>query len=93
MIKSFKDKETELIWNEKFSKKLPMDIQRIALRKLIMINHAISLFDLKMPPSNNLEKLHGYRIDKYSIRINIQWCIVFLFKSGDAFDVEIIDYH
>jgi proteic killer suppression protein len=93
MIKSFKDKEAELIWDEEFSKKLPIGIQRTALRKLLMLNSASNLNDLKALPSNCLEKLCGTRIDYYSIRINIQWRIVFRFKNGDAFEIAIVDYH
>lgn len=93
MIKSFKCKETELVWNEQFSKKLPHDIQAIALRKLIMLHKSINLIDLKIAPSNQLERLKGDRIGQYSIRINKQWRICFLFQRGNAFNVEIIDYH
>jgi proteic killer suppression protein len=93
MIKSFKCKETELVWNEQFSKKFPHDIQRTALRKLVMINQATSLSDLKIPPANQLEKLHGNRSEQYAIRINKQWRICFLFRNNNAFNVEIIDYH
>ena len=93
MIKSFADKETEKIYNQVYSKKLPTDIQRIALRKLIMINNASGLNDLKVPPSNHLEKLSGDRKGQYSIRINDQWRICFKWEGRDAYDVEIVDYH
>jgi proteic killer suppression protein len=93
VIQSFRDRETEGIWNQVFSKKLPRDIQRIGLRKLFMLNRAINLYDLKIPPSNYLEKLKGKRKDQYSIRINKQWRICFDWKDGEAYNVEITDYH
>ena len=93
MIVSFKDKEAELIWNEEFSRKYPHEIQRIALRKLIMIHKSINLLDLRIPPSNHLEKLKGNREGQYSIRINDQWRICFKWDNGNAIDVEIVDYH
>ncbi len=93
MIKSFKDKDTECVWNEKFSRKYPRDIQRTALRKLIILHNSIDLLDLKIPPSNCLEKLKRDRKGQYSIRINDQWRICFKWHEGNAFDVEIIDYH
>jgi len=94
MIKSFSDKETEKIYNQVFSKKLPGDIQRIALRKLILISNAGCLEDLKVPPGNHLEALHGDREGQYSIRINDQYRICFSIKDKNAFyDVGIVDYH
>ena len=93
MIKSFRDKETEKIFNRQHSRKLPSDIQQIALRKLRMLNRSQSLQDLRVPPSNRLEKLLGDRKGLYSIRINNQWRICFLWKDGDAYNVEIVDYH
>lgn len=93
MIRSIADRETEKVYNQIFSKKLPHDIQGIALRKLIMINNAKTLEDLKVPPANRLEKLHGDREGQYSIRINDQFRICFNFDSGDADYVEITDYH
>jgi proteic killer suppression protein len=93
MIKSFKSKETELVWNGQFSTKLPHDIQKIALRKLIMLHKSIDLNDFKIPSSNQLERLKGNRLGQYSIRINNQWRICFLFQRWNAFSVEIIDYH
>jgi len=93
MIHSFKDKETEKIWNQVLSRKLPRSIQRIALRKLYMLNRAVDLNDLKIPPSNYLEKLKGDRKGQYSIRVNDQWRICFLWQNGNAVDVEIVDYH
>jgi toxin HigB-1 len=93
MISSFGDKETEKIWGQQYSKKLPRDIQRIGLRKLIIINRAKDLIDLKIPPGNKLEKLTGDRQDQYSIRINSQWRICFYWENGVARSVEITDYH
>ena len=93
MIKSFRDKETEKIFNRQRSRKLPSDIQQIALRKLRMLNRSQSLQDLRVPPSNRLEKLLGDRQGQYSIRINNQWRICFVWKDGDAYNVEIVDYH
>jgi len=93
MIKSFKCKETEKIWNEKFSKKFPNDIQKGALKKLLMIEAANYLSDLKIPPKNHLESLKGDRQGQHSIRINDQWRICFKWLDNHAFDVEIIDYH
>lgn len=93
MIKSFKTKETEKIYNRERSKKLPQDIQQVALRKLRMLNNAHILTDLRVPPANRLEKLKGQREAQYSIRINKQWRICFKWEDGNAFDVEIVDYH
>jgi proteic killer suppression protein len=93
VIKSFKDKETEKIYSREGSRKLPVDIQQVALRKLRMINNAKNLNDLKIPPANNLEKLKGDREGQHSIRINDQWRICFKWKDGDAAEVEIADYH
>ena len=93
MIKSFKCKEAEKIWEEKFSKKLPQDIQKRALRKLMMLNSALCIEDLKIPPSNHLEILSGDRQGQYSIRINDQFRICFRWLDNHSFDVEIVDYH
>ena len=93
MIKSFADSETEKVYHQTFSKKLPQDIQRIALRKLIMISNAGCLEDLRVPPGNRLEPLQGDREGQYSIRINNQYRICFVFKGGNFHDVEIVDYH
>lgn len=93
MIKSFKCKETNKIFNREYSKKLPTDIQKVAFRKLRMINRATILNDLKIPPGNKLELLHGNREGQYSIRINNQWRICFKWMDHDAIDVEIVDYH
>lgn len=93
MIKSFSDKETKKIYNQIFSKKLPHDIQGIALRKLIMIDNATCLDDLRIPPSNHLEKLSGDREGQYSIRINDQYRICFREENNDYYELEIVDYH
>lgn len=93
MIKTFKSKETEKIFKRKHSLKLPPDIQRVALKKLVMLHAAPDLHALKIPPSNHLEKLSGNRAGQYSIRINAQWRICFIWRSGHAYQVEIIDYH
>ena len=93
MIKSFSDKETKKIYNQVFSKKLPNDIQGIALRKLIMIDNATCLDDLRIPPSNHLEKLSGDREGQYSIRINDQYRICFREENNDYYELEIVDYH
>jgi proteic killer suppression protein len=93
MIKSFKSKETEKLFQGRFSSKLPQAIQRSAAIKLEMINAATVLETLRVPPSNHLEELHGNRKEQYSIRINKQWRICFTWKGSDAFDVEIVDYH
>ena len=93
MIKSFKDKETEKIYHRERSRKLPNDIQQIALRKLRMINNAKNINDLRVPPANRLEKLSGDRAGQYSIRINDQWRLCFVWKGEDAYNAEITDYH
>jgi len=93
MIKNFKCAETQKIWEGRFSKKLPTDIQHIVRRKLRMLNNAESLEDLKAPPANKLEALKGHLSNKYSIRINNQWRICFSWYEGDAYEVEMIDYH
>jgi proteic killer suppression protein len=93
MIRSFADKETELIWKGQRSRKLPSDIQNRALDKLKMLNRAKSLEDLRNPPSNRLHELSGGRAGQHSISINMQWRICFVWKDGAATRVEIVDYH
>ena len=93
MIRSFKCKETEKIFSRRFSGKLPQDMQRVALRKLRILNRLKDLNDLKVPPGNRLEALKGNRKGQYSIRINDQFWICFKWKDNDAYDVEIVDYH
>ena len=93
MIKSFRRKEAEKIWLGQRSRRLPGDIQQVARRKLRMLNNARALNDLRIPPANRLEALHGQRVGQHSIRINDQWRICCVWDQGDAFDVEIVDYH
>lgn len=93
MIRNFKDKETEKIFQRQRSPKLPSEIQQVALRKLRMLNRAETLQDLRVPPANRLERLSGNREGQYSIRVNNQWRICFKWEEGDAIDVEIVDYH
>ncbi|MFV8356544.1 type II toxin-antitoxin system RelE/ParE family toxin [Flavobacterium sp. XS1P32] len=93
MIISFGSKETEKIWNGIVVKKPSIEIQQISRRKLRMLNNSQDLNDLRIPPSNRLEKLNGTLKDFYSIRINNQWRIIFIWKDGNATAVEIIDYH
>lgn len=93
MITSFGDPETEKIWEGLRSKKLPQTIQQIARRKLRMINAAQNINDLRVPPANHLEKLSGDLKGYYSIRVNIQWRIAFIWKEGQAINVSIVDYH
>lgn len=93
MIRTFKDKEAEKIFRRERSRKLPGDLLRPALRKLRMLNRAVSLEDLRVPPANHPEKLKGDRTGQHSIRINDQWRICFRWQGNDAFDVEIVDYH
>ncbi len=93
MIKSFADKETEKVYRGQFSAKLPQSIQKTALRKLIMMENAKGLIDLRVPPANHLEALSGNRQGQYSIRINNQYRICFTLVDNDIYDVEIVDYH
>jgi len=93
MINSFNDKETEKIWNGEVSAKLPFEIQQTARRKLRMINNSQNINDLRIPPANRLEKLQGDLKNKYSIRIDDQWRVVFSWLDNNAFEVEIVDYH
>lgn len=93
MIQSFKDDEAEKIFNRQRSRRLPADMQAVALRKLRMLNRAQTLQDLRVPPANRLERLRGDRIGQYSIRINDQWRVCFIWENGHAWQVEIVDYH
>jgi proteic killer suppression protein len=93
MIKSFGSKETEKVWQGIRSNNLPNEIQNVARRKLRMINNAQNINDLRIPPSNHLEKLSGKLKDFHSIRINKQWRIIFIWENDNAFEVEILDYH
>ena len=93
MIKSIRDGETEKVYARLRSRKLPPDIQQVAYRKLRMLNNAQSLVDLRTPPGNRLERLVARRAGQHSIRINDQWRICFEWRGGDAYEVEIVDYH
>ena len=93
MIISFGSKETEQIWNVLRNKIIPIEIQKIGRRKLRMLNNSQGLFDLRIPPSNRLEKLTGKMKDYHSIRINDQWRIVFIWKNNNCHEVSIMDYH
>ena len=93
MIVSFRDRETERIWSGEGSRRLPPWIIRSAVRKLRVLDQAASVAELTAPPGNRLEALSGNRIGQFSIRINDQWRLCFRFEGGDAFDVEIVDYH
>ncbi len=93
MIRSFKCKDTEKIFNRRYSRKFPHNTQKIALRKLRMLDRSATLQDLSVPPGNRLESLSGNRKGQRSIRINDQWRICFEWRKGDAYKVEIVDYH
>jgi len=93
MIISFGSKETEQIWSGIRVKKMPIEIQNVGRRKLRMLNNSQDILDLRIPPSNRLEKLTGKLNEFYSIRINDQWRIKFIWEKGNASEVEIIDYH
>ena len=93
MIRNFADREAEKIWDGTLSRRLPVDLQTIARRKLRMLNNAENLNDLRVPPANRLEALKGDRRGQYSIRINDQWRICFRWADGDAHDVQIVDCH
>jgi len=93
VINSFSCRDTELIWNGYSSRKFPSTIQQTARRKLVHINSAVSINDLRVPPGNRLKKLEGKLKGKHSIRVNDQWRIVFRWENGNAVEVEIVDYH
>ena len=93
MIRSFRCSDTQKIWEGFFVKKFPKEIQNRALLKLRQLNAAITVADLRLPPSNHLESLKGDRSGQYSIRINVQWRICFEWVNNDAINVEIVDYH
>jgi toxin HigB-1 len=93
MIISFGSKDTEKIWEGERIKRVPAEIQQIGRRKLRMLNNSQSILDLRIPPSNHLEKLSGKLSEFYSIRINDQWRIIFKWENNHALEVEIIDYH
>jgi toxin HigB-1 len=93
MIKGFKDREAEKLFQREPALKLSQEMQRVALRKLRMLNRAKTLADLRIPPANRLEALKGDRLRQHSIRINDRWRICFVWREGDVYEVEIVDYH
>ena len=93
MIRSFACKETERLFNDEASRRLPTQIQRAARRKLLLLDQARRLADLRVPPGNRLESLRSDRAGQHSIRINDQWRVCFRWQDSDAHDVEIVDYH
>jgi proteic killer suppression protein len=93
MIASFRDKETERLWQSGRNRRFPAELARRAFRKLAILNAAIALENLKVPPGNQLEALRGDRAGQHSIRINDQYRVCFAWRNGHAFDVEIVDYH
>jgi len=93
MIRSFGDRETERFFATGQSRRIPVEIQRRAAMRLIQLDSATRMDDLRFPPSNRLESLHGDRAGRWSIRINEQWRICFRFEAGNAHEVEIVDYH
>jgi proteic killer suppression protein len=93
MIKNFRNKETERLFSRQYSRRFPSNLHRVAWRKLAILDAAEQLEDLRVPPGNRLEKLSGDRRGQYSIRINDQWRICFEWREGNAYEVEITDYH
>ena len=93
MIRSFRDDEARKLFQRQRSRRLPVELQRVALRKLTMLDAAERLEDLRVPPGNRLERLSRERAGQHSIRINDQWRICFAWRNGDAHEVEIVDYH
>jgi proteic killer suppression protein len=93
MICSFADRETEKVWKGLRSRRLPVDVQEAGLRKMRLLNRARSIEDLRLPPGNRLEQLKGNRKGQWSVRIHDQWRICFVWRNGDASEVEIVDYH
>lgn len=93
VIRSFRDADTERLFNRELVRRFGMDVQRVALRRLRQLDAAMVLDDLRVPPDNRLEKLRGKREGQFSIRINDQWRLCFHWREGDAYDVEIVDYH
>ena len=93
MIKSFADRDTERLFGRERVRHFPSALQRVMLRKLVAVDAAEQLDDLRVPPGNRLEKLHGDRAGQYSIRVNDQWRVCFRWADGDAYDVELVDYH
>jgi proteic killer suppression protein len=93
MIASFRDKETERLWQSGRSRRLPADLERRAFKKLAILNAAVALDNLKVPPGNRLEALRGSRAGQHSIRVNDQFRVCFVWQNGNVFEVEIVDYH
>jgi len=93
MIASFCDKETETLWQSGRCRRIPADLQRRAFKKLAILNAAVTLDNLKVPPGNRLEALRGSRAGQHSIRVNDQYRVCFVWRDGSAFEVEIVDYH
>ena len=93
MIRSFANDEPEGVFRRLACKRFSVDLQRVAYSKLLLLDAAESISDLRIPPGNRLEKLKANRVGQYSIRINNQWGICFVWKEGDAYGVEIVDYH
>ena len=93
MIASFRDKETERLWQSGRSRRLPADLELRAFKKLAILNAAVALDNLKIPPGDQLEALRGNRAGQYSIRVNDQYRVCFVWRDGNAFEVEIVDYH
>jgi proteic killer suppression protein len=93
MIASFRDKETETLWRTGKSRRIPADLRLRAFKKLAILNATVTLDNLKVPPGNQLEALRGSRAGQHSIRINDQYRVCFIWRSGNAFEVEIVDYH
>ena len=93
MIKSFGDRDTQRLFERERVRRYPGELQRTMLRKLVVVDAAEALDDLRVPPGNRLEKLRGERAGQHSIRINDQWRICFRWQDGDAYEVEIVDYH
>ncbi len=93
MIRSFADQDTERLFDRELVRRWAPDLQRLALRKLLLVDAAEALGNLRVPPGNRLEKLTGKRAGQHSIRVNVQWRICFRWRDGDAYDVEVVDYH
>jgi proteic killer suppression protein len=93
VIRTFRDPDTEALFQRRRARRLPASLQRVALRKLVILDAADSLTDLRVPPGNRLENLKGDRAGQHRIRIKDQWRICFVWRATDAFDVEIVDYH
>lgn len=93
MIKSFGDRDTERLFAREPVRRYPAELRRVMLRKLVAVDAAEALDDLRVPPGNRLEKLRGDRAGQHSIRVNDQWRVCFAWRDGDAYDVSIVDYH